>query len=71
MKSKGLLQNIISFYIEGFKNMTWGKTLWLLILVKLFLIFFIMKFFFFSDNFENKLKNEKEKSEYFLDQLTQ
>lgn len=65
-----LLKKIFNFYNEGFRRMTWGRTLWLLILIKLFLIFFIMKFFFFSDNFEHKYKTDEEKSMHILENLT-
>lgn len=64
------IRKIFNFYIEGFRSMTWGKTLWLLILVKLFLFFFIMKFFFFSDKFEHKYKTNEEKGMHVLENLT-
>lgn len=31
--------NIWRFYLEGFRSMTLGRTLWLIILVKLFIMF--------------------------------
>jgi len=36
------------FYYEGFKGMTVGKTLWLIILIKLFILFAILRIFFFQ-----------------------
>ena len=36
-------------YIEGFRSMTIGRSLWLLILIKLFIFFAILKLFFFPD----------------------
>lgn len=41
------MKRIWRFYKEGFRSMTWGRVLWLLILVKLFVIFFILRLFFF------------------------
>lgn len=41
-------QKIVRFYIEGFKQMTWGRTLWLIIAIKLFVMFAILKVFFFQ-----------------------
>lgn len=35
------------FYVDGFRNMTLGRTLWLIILLKLFIMFFILRIFFF------------------------
>lgn len=37
------------FYRDGFREMTTGKSLWALIIVKLILIFLIMKLLFFPD----------------------
>ncbi len=64
------IKKAYQFYSEGFSNMTWGKSVWLIILIKLFLIFFVMKFFFFSDNPGDKLKTEEEKSAYYLENIT-
>lgn len=46
---KNTLLSIWNFYIEGFRSMTLGRTLWLIILIKLFVMFFILKLFFFPD----------------------
>lgn len=42
------IRNAIRFYVEGFKSMTWGRTLWLIILIKLFVMFGILRVFFFQ-----------------------
>ena len=39
---KNTLLHIWNFYVEGFRSMTLGRTLWLIILVKLFIMFFIL-----------------------------
>ena len=39
---KNTIQKIWRFYVDGFRGMTLGKTLWLIILVKLFIMFFII-----------------------------
>ena len=46
---KNTLLTIWNFYLEGFRSMTLGRTLWVIILLKLFVMFFILKMFFFSD----------------------
>ena len=58
---KNTLLNIWNFYLEGFRSMTLGRTLWLIILVKLFIMFFILKIFFFP-NFLGHLSSDKEKA---------
>lgn len=42
-----LLKKIVLFYYDGFRSMTIGRTLWAIILIKLFVMFFILKLFFF------------------------
>ncbi|HJF92488.1 MAG TPA: DUF4492 domain-containing protein [Mediterranea massiliensis] len=46
---KHLILNIWQFYRDGFRSMTLGRTLWLIILIKLFVMFFILRLFFFPD----------------------
>ena len=41
--------NIWRFYRDGFRAMTWGRVLWAIILLKLFIMFVILKLFFFPD----------------------
>lgn len=42
------LRSVVSFYVEGFRSMTLGKTLWLIIAIKLFVMFAILRVFFFQ-----------------------
>ena len=44
---KGLLFQIFHLYYDGFGTMTLGKTLWTIILIKLAIIFLVLKLFFF------------------------
>ncbi|MDR1004571.1 MAG: DUF4492 domain-containing protein [Prevotellaceae bacterium] len=46
---KSAILSVWRFYVNGFRNMTLGRTLWLIILVKLFIMFFILRLFFFPD----------------------
>lgn len=41
-------------YYDGFRGMTLGKKLWILIICKLIFIFVIMKIFFFPDMLQKK-----------------
>jgi len=47
----------------------WGKRVWIIILIKLFVIFIILKIFFFRDFLQKKYETDEQKSEYVLDQL--
>ncbi len=50
LNMKGKLKEIWEFYYNGFKEMTVGRTLWLIILIKLFVMFFVLKLFFFKSD---------------------
>ncbi|MFQ8806974.1 MAG: DUF4492 domain-containing protein [Alistipes indistinctus] len=38
---------VYRFYADGFRSMTLGRTLWAVILIKLFIMFAILRLFFF------------------------
>lgn len=42
------LRKIARFYADGFRQMTWGRTLWIIIAVKLFVMFAVLRVFFFK-----------------------
>ena len=44
-----IVTNIWHFYRDGFRAMTWGRVLWVIILLKLFVLFVVLKLFFFPD----------------------
>ena len=58
---KNALLAVWNFYLEGFRSMTLGRTLWVIILLKLFVMFFILKLFFFP-NFLGDHPTEAEKA---------
>ena len=57
--SNTLLVRIWTFYRDGFREMTLGRTLWAIILIKLFIMFFILKLFFFPSFLKEKTPQEK------------
>ena len=63
-------KKIIHFYTDGFKNMKIGKKLWMIIFVKIFLLFVVIKWLFFPNVLETQFHNDKERSQYMIDQLT-
>jgi uncharacterized membrane protein len=65
-----VVNRIFSFYYDGFRNMSgWGKNVWIIIVIKLFIMFAILRVFFFQDFLMTKYDNNKQRSEYVLDQL--
>lgn len=64
-----MMKRVFSFYYEGFKNMPkYGKRLWIIILLKAFIMFAVLKVFFFKGHL-NEFETEEEKSEYVSKQL--
>jgi flagellar basal body-associated protein FliL len=47
-----------------------GKSLWLLIAIKLFILFVVIKWIFFPNYLKENFSNDKQRSEYILQQLT-
>jgi len=47
-----------------------GKKLWIIIGIKLFIMFAILKIFFFNDFLSSKFDNDKDKGDYVIEQLT-
>ena len=71
MKIKDIPYNIFSFYYDGFRSMTVGKKLWIIIFIKLFIMFAILKLFFFPNFLNTHFEtNEEEKGNYVIEQLT-
>ncbi len=50
-------------YYDGFKSMTIGRKLWILIIVKLAIIFLVLKLFFFPDILHTKYDSDTERSQ--------
>ncbi|MFB9896848.1 DUF4492 domain-containing protein [[Hallella] seregens] len=44
-----LMRGTYRLYRDGFREMTLGRTLWAVILIKLFVIFAVLKLFFFPN----------------------
>lgn len=51
------------FYRDGFREMTIGKTLWAIILIKLFIFFFILRLFFFPNVLNRDYDSDEERAE--------
>ncbi len=49
MNKNSFFYKAFNLYYEGFRNMTLGRTLWAIIIIKLFIIFVVLKLFFFPN----------------------
>jgi hypothetical protein len=58
------------FYHQGFRSMTLGKTLWKIILIKLIILFAVLKLFFFQDFLQSNFSTDQERADHVLKQIT-
>lgn len=64
-----MIKRIIRFYVDGFKSMTVGKTLWALIILKLFIMFAILKLFFFPNFLSSNYDNDDDRAQHVRNEL--
>ena len=69
LKNNSIPLKIWLFYMEGFRNMTLGKTLWAIILIKLFIMFFILRLFFFPNILQQKYDTDEERANQVIENL--
>ncbi|CAA6799468.1 MAG: DUF4492 domain-containing protein [uncultured Sulfurovum sp.] len=65
-----VLKKVFYFYVEGFKNMKLGKTLWGIIGIKFLLFFILMKIFFFPNFLKENFSNDTQRANHILEKLT-
>lgn len=65
-----LVYRIYCLYRDGFRQMTLGRTLWKIIFVKLFIMFAVLKFFFFPDFLATNFTTDAQRADYVIEQLT-
>ena len=68
MNRKSVLYRVYDLYADGFRSMKLGSTLWAIILIKLFIIFVILKLFFFP-NFIKEHAEQGQESEFVATQI--
>jgi hypothetical protein len=68
MKKQGFFYKVYDLYYDGFRHMRLGRTLWTIILIKLFVIFVILKVFFFP-NFIKQHADEGGEAEFVATQV--
>lgn len=68
LSSNNIVSRVLRFYVEGFRSMQLGRTLWAIILLKLFIMFAILKLFFFPSFLKG---TDEEKSEHVSQELTE
>ncbi len=69
-KRKNIFTRIFYFYYDGFRNMTVGKKLWAIIIIKLAIFFLVLRLIFFPNFLKTNFSNDKDRGDYVLEQLT-
>lgn len=70
MEKDGFWSRAFHLYYDGFRCMTLGRTLWAVILIKLFIIFVVLKLFFFP-NFLSQHAEEGGEADFVANELLQ
>ena len=69
MRFPSFLQKPVTFYRDGFRAMTVGKTLWILVLIKLFIIFAVLRVFFFPNYLNTNFHDDQSKANHVRQEL--
>ncbi len=48
VNKKMSIKAVWEFYRDGFRQMTWGRPLWALIILKVIILFLVLRMFFFK-----------------------
>lgn len=61
--------NFFTMFRDGFKSMTIGKTLWAIVIIKLIIMFLILRPFFFPNFLNSKFDDKQSKADYVSEEL--
>ncbi|HPC97536.1 MAG TPA: DUF4492 domain-containing protein [Bacteroidales bacterium] len=65
-----IFTRVFSFYRDGFRNMSdWGRKVWIIIIIKLFVIFVLLRLLFFPDLLKKNFENDSERGNYIREHL--
>lgn len=64
------LKKIYQFYLDGFRSMEVGKKLWLIIFIKLFIMFAVLRLFFFPNFLNTNFDTDKQRGDHVIEQIT-
>lgn len=65
-----LPRRIARFYADGFRSMTIGRKLWAIIIIKLIVIFGVLKLFFFPDLLKSRYDTDEDRAAAVRSALT-
>ena len=62
IRHAGFWRRVADLYVGGFREMTVGRKLWALIIIKLAIIFLVFKLFFFRDKLASEYDNDNDRA---------
>lgn len=63
-------RRVVDLYVDGFRNMTVGRKLWGIIILKLAIMFLVFKLFFFPDLLKENYDNDEDRARAVARELT-
>ena len=69
-RQPGFWARVWDLYYDGFRSMTVGRQLWALIIIKLIIIFAVLKAFFFPDILQRDYATDDERAQAVRTALT-
>ncbi|MDE6343009.1 MAG: DUF4492 domain-containing protein [Muribaculaceae bacterium] len=70
MKSMNWWRRVVDLYVDGFRNMTVGRKLWGIVILKLAIMFLVFKLFFFPDLLKENYDNDEDRARAVARELT-
>lgn len=68
---KNPLWTLYRIYVDGFRSIgITGKSLLVILAIKLFIMFAILKIFFFPNFLKTNFENDQERSDHVINQIT-
>ena len=64
------LKRAVDLYVDGFRSMTVGRSLWILIILKVILLVFVFKLIFFPNKLQSEYSTDADRAQAVRSALT-
>lgn len=62
MSNRNVFSRVYNFYLSGFREMTVGRKLWIIIIIKVVILFGVFKLFFFPNLLQRDYDSDTERA---------
>lgn len=69
-RPQSFFRRVADLYVDGFRNMTVGRTLWVLIILKVALLLLVFKLIFFPDLLQRDYDSDQDRAQAVRSSLT-